>query len=757
MAERRATGAQDAKQYLPATSSVGSGDLLCPQRLRVLLPLPLSGAFSYSAPADLALAAGDLVRVPLGRREVVGVVWDGTLEEDGLPAEKLKPITAKLDLPPLTRAHRRFIDWVAGYSLAPPGAVLRMSLSSPGALAPPKPIRRVVQSGRPLPESLKLTSARRRLLTAAEDGFARNQAELARAAGVGVGVVKGLIEAGALDEVEVTPRLSTTVPNWRQEGPTLSPDQEAAARDLKAKIDSGFSVTLLDGVTGSGKTEVYFEAVAAALAAKRQVLVLLPEIALSAQWLERFAARFGTPPVAWHSDLKSSQRQLTWRAVAEGQARVVVGARSALFLPYPELGLIVVDEEHEAAFKQEDGVIYHARDMAVVRAHLDSFPIVLASATPSLETTVNVESGKYSELRLPNRHGGAVLPQVELIDLRQDPPQRDPEIGTSWLSPPLLKALEETLQSGSQALLYLNRRGYAPLTLCRACGHRFECPSCTAWLVEHRFLGRLVCHHCGYSQRVPDSCPACGEVEALTPIGPGVERLAEEVAARFPTARTRIMSSDSLQGPADAAELIRSIQAHELDIVIGTQLAAKGHHFPLLTLVGVIDADLGLKGGDLRAGERTYHLLHQVAGRAGRAERPGRVLIQTYDPDHPVMRALAEGDRDRFVTLEAEQRKAGGWPPFGRLAAIILSAPDQDTVERSARLLARSAPSLPGLRVLGPAEAPLAVLRGRHRRRFLIKARRDLPLQTILRHWVGGLELPNAVRLAVDVDPYSFW
>ena len=757
MAERRATSAHDPERDAAAEPSAGRGYLSCGSRLPVLLPLPLSGAFSYSVPSDLELSAGEFVTVPLGRREVVGVVWDGSSDEDGPPAEKLKPITARLDLPALTSAHRRFIDWVAGYSLAPPGAVLRMSLSSPGALAPPKPVRRVLHPGRPLPDSLKLTPARRRLLMTAEDGFARSQAELARTAGVGVGVVKGLIEAGALDEIEVTPRLSTPMPNWRQKGPTLSPDQEAAAQDLRAKIDKGFSVTLLDGVTGSGKTEVYFEAVAAALASERQVLVLLPEIALSAQWLERFATRFGTHPVAWHSDLKSSEWQLAWRAVAQGQARVVVGARSALFLPYPELGLIVVDEEHEAAFKQEDGVIYHARDMAVVRAHLGSFPIVLASATPSLESTVNVQSGKYSELRLPNRHGGAVLPRVDLIDMRRNPPQRGPGTGASWLSPPLLEALEDTLQSGTQALLYLNRRGYAPLTLCRACGHRFECPRCSAWLVEHRFLGRLVCHHCGYSVKTPDSCPSCGEVEALTPIGPGVERLAEEVAARFPAARTRIMSSDSLQGPADAAELIRSIQAHELDIVIGTQLAAKGHHFPLLTLVGVIDADLGLKGGDLRAGERTYHLLHQVAGRAGRAERPGRVLIQTYDPDHPVMHALAEGERDRFLALEAEERKAGGWPPFGRLAALILSAPDPDTVERTARLIARSAPSLPGLRVLGPAEAPLAVLRGRHRRRFLIKAQRDLPLQKVLRHWLTEVDLPNAVRLAVDVDPYSFW
>ena len=757
MVERRATSAPSVDELSRSAGTGDPGDPSKPPCLRVLLPLPLSGTFSYAVPPELALSPGDYVTVPLGRREVIGLVWEAPPDESAVPAEKLKAVHARLDLPPLSQDHRRFIDWVAGYSLAPPGAVLRMTLSSPGALMPPKPMRRVRRADRPTPADLKLTPARRRTLSAAEDGFARSQAELARTAGVGIGVIKGLIAAGALEELEIVPQLPVGAPDPNRPGPSLSVEQRAAADDLTGKVANGFSVTLLDGVTGSGKTEVYFEAVAAALAAGRQVLVLLPEIALSAQWLQRFARRFGTAPVEWHSDLKSTERRLAWRAVAEGRAKVVVGARSALFLPYSELGLIVVDEEHEAAFKQEDGVIYHARDMAVVRARLGDFPIVLASATPSLESMVNAQSGKYGEVRLPNRHGGAELPKVQLIDLRRDPPRRDPDIGVSWLSPPLLRAVEETLQSGAQALLYLNRRGYAPLTLCRACGHRFECPSCSAWLVEHRFLGRLICHHCGYTTRTPEACPACGETEALTPVGPGVERLAEEVTRRFPAARLQIMSSDSIHGPAETSELIRRIQAHELDIVIGTQLAAKGHHFPLLTLVGVIDADLGLKGGDLRAGERTYHLLHQVAGRAGRAERPGRVLIQTYDPDHPVMQALVQGDRDRFLALEAEQRQAGDWPPFGRLAALILSAPDPDMADRAARLVARSAPLLPDLRVLGPAEAPLAVLRGRHRRRFLVKARRTLPLQQVLRRWLAELELPNAVRLTVDIDPYSFW
>jgi primosomal protein N' (replication factor Y) len=544
------------------------------------------------------------------------------------------------------------------------------------------------------------------------------------------------------------------VPDWRRPGVALTPDQRAAADALAGRVRAGgFAATLLDGVTGSGKTEVYFEAVAAALAAGRQVLVLLPEIALSAQWLDRFAARFGTRPAEWHSDLTQARRRRTWRAVASGEARVVVGARSALFLPFADLGLIVVDEEHEGAYKQEDGVVYHARDMAVVRAHLGRIPIVLVSATPSLETVVNAEAGRYDRLHLPERVGGAVLPHIDPVDLRAAPPPRG-----RFLSPALADALTATLAAGEQSMLFLNRRGYAPLTLCRRCGHRLQCPHCTAWLVEHRLTGRLKCHHCGHEAVLPSQCPSCAAEASFVACGPGVERIAEEAAALLPEARLAVMASDLIHGPAEAEALVRRVAAHEVDLVVGTQLVAKGHHFPLLTLVGVVDADLGLAGGDLRAGERTYQLLHQVAGRAGRAERPGRVLIQTYQPDHPAMRALADGDRDRFLALEAEERRSGGWPPFGRLAALIVSAPEAGMADEACRRLARRAPRAgEALRVLGPAEAPMAILRGRHRRRFLVKAARSVPLQKALAAWLASVDLPNAVKLQVDIDPYSFW
>jgi len=740
------------------------------RRVQVLLPLPLTGPYDYLAPAALDLEPGSVVVVPLARRELVGVVWDTPLEEVAnsktVPLEKLRPILEVLAVPPLTAVARRFLAWVADYTLAAPGAVLRMALSSPSALEEPKPITLYQRCDTPESESLRLTPARKRVLAELDHGPARSLADLAQAAGVGPSVVKGLAEAGALEAIAVVQEPRFAAPDPECTGPVLSGQQAAAAESLREAVEAKeFSVTLLDGVTGSGKTEVYFEAIAAALAAGRQALVLLPEIALSAQWLERFERRFGVAPALWHSDLTSAQRRMTWRAIAHGRAPVVVGARSALFLPYPDLGLIVVDEEHESAFKQEDGVTYHARDMAVVRAQLGGLPAVLVSATPSLESLNNVKTGRYRALHLPERHGGAALPDVGLVDLRQDKPPALQGLGPGWLSPALRQAITETLAAGEQVLLFLNRRGYAPLTLCRACGHRLQCPNCTAWLVEHRLAGRLQCHHCGHASRLPPACPDCGAEGTLTACGPGVERLAEEVKVLYPQARQAMMTSDTLTGPDAAAELVRRVQAREIDLLIGTQIVAKGHHFPHLTLVGVVDADLGLYGGDLRAAERTYQLLHQVAGRAGRAEHRGRVLLQTAEPEHPVMQALAapvgkegtqEQGRDTFFDAEAAAREAAGLPPFGRLAALILSGPDARQLDEAARALARLAPRVEGVTILGPAPAPLAVLRGRHRRRFLVKAPRSFRLQPLLRAWLAQAKMPNAVRLQVDIDPYSF-
>ena len=740
------------RRRAPVSRSASAGDAAAPERVAVLLPLPLERAYDYAVPGELAAVAapGAFVRVPLAGRERVGVVWGAG--GDDVAAARLKPLTAVLEAPPMTGPLRRLVDWTADYTLALPGAVLRLAMSVPAALEPP-PVRTAYRLGQG--EAARMTEARRSVLALLQDGRPRSAAEIAQAAGVGAGVVRGLAGLGVIEAVSLPEIATFGRPDADRPGPDLSPAQHSAAGALRQGVAAAtFSVTVLDGVTGAGKTEVYFEAMAAALGAGHQALVMLPEIALSAQWLRRFRARFGTQPALWHSELGTRQRRETWRAVAEGRAQVVVGARSALWLPFQALGLIVVDEEHDTAFKQEDGVVYHARDMAVVRARLEDCACVLASATPALETVVNVEGGRYGCARLPDRHGGALMPAIETVDLRRTPPARG-----AWLAPALRTALAETLEAGEQALLFLNRRGYAPLTLCRACGHRLHCPHCSAWLVEHRFAGTLDCHHCGYRRPLPPVCPACEAEASFTACGPGVERLAEEVDGALPGARWAVLTSDTVRGPSEMQVLVDAVAAHEIDVLIGTQMVAKGHHFPQLTLVGVVDADLGLAGGDMRAAERTYQLLHQVGGRAGRGGRPGRVVLQTYAPEHPVMEALAAGDRDSFMAREAAARQAHGLPPFGRLAAVIASGPGEAETGRAANALARRARADErrlGIQVLGPAPAPLRLLRGRHRFRLLFKAPRGVLLQPHLRRWLADLDRRTRVRLQVDIDPVSF-
>jgi primosomal protein N' (replication factor Y) len=715
----------------------------------VLLPLPLAGgAYDYALPPLLRAPPGSFVTVPLGARRIIGVVWDGAGAPDRVVEARLREVLEVLDVPPMTAPLRRFVDWVADYTLSPPGAVLRMAMSSPGALEPPAP-QLGWRTASPLPDGPRLTPERQRVLAALGDAAMPGGA-LADTARVSPAVLRGMADHGLL-----LPALLPRAPAFaapEHTPATLGVEQAAAAARLRARVaERAFSVSLLTGVTGSGKTEVYLDAIAEALRQGRQTLVLLPEIALSAQWLSRFRARFGTEPALWHSEVSSAQRKRSWRAIAQGQAPVVVGARSALFLPFPDLGLVVVDEEHETAFKQEEGVIYHARDLAVLRARLSSTACVLVSATPSLETVFNAETGRYEACHLPSRHGGAALPEIRAIDLRAEPPERG-----RFLSPPLIAALRETFARGEQAMLFLNRRGYAPLTLCRACGHRVQCPNCTAWLVEHRAQRRLQCHHCGHAEPIPPACSECGAEGTLVPIGPGVERILEEVSELFPEARKLVMASDTIPGPAAAAEAARKIEDREVDLIIGTQVVAKGWHFPHLTLVGVVDADLGLAGGDLRAAERTMQLLHQVAGRAGRERNPGRVLVQSYSPEHPVMVALVADDLPGFLAAEKAARQPGHWPPYGRLAALIVSGEDQAAVDRAARALGLTAPAGAGLQVLGPAPAPLALLRGRHRRRLLLKAERGIRVQPILREWLARADIPADVRVQVDVDPVAF-
>ncbi|KAB2784287.1 primosomal protein N' [Brucella anthropi] len=721
---------------------------LAPRVVPVLVPMPAERPYSYMVPEGMNVQPGSIVRVPLGPREVAGIVCEG--ETDAVDARKLRAISEVFDCPPVGADMLRFMRWAADYTLSPPGMVARMVLRVPAAFDPEPSVPGLRYSGG---EPERMTEARSRVMELARDGLAWTRSGLAHAAGVSMTVVDGLKTQGIFEEVMLPPPAVVAKPDIDYARATLSEDQQAAAEMLSEAVEADcFSVSLLDGVTGSGKTEVYFEAVAKAIEQGKQVLILLPEIALTQQFLDRFHDRFGAKPAEWHSDLAPRTRERVWRQIAEGTVRVVAGARSALFLPFKELGLIVVDEEHDPAYKQEDRVFYNARDMAVVRGHISGFPVVLASATPSIESQVNAEQGRYKRIKLYGRYAEAALPDLKTIDMRRSPPPPG-----RFLSPALTEAVGRTVERGEQALLFLNRRGYAPLTLCRVCGHRFQCPQCSSWLVEHRFRGQLMCHQCGYHEPVPEACPECGTLDHLVACGPGVERIAEEVAATFSEARIIVLSSDMAGGVKRLRLELDAIAKGEADIVIGTQLVAKGHNFPNMTLVGVVDADLGLANGDPRAAERTFQLLNQVTGRAGRTGRKSLGLIQTYQPDHPVMRAIVSSDADAFYNREIEERERSALPPFGRLAALIISADNRPEAENHARALRRAAPSSPEISVLGPAEAPLALVRGRHRFRILVHGTKRADIQGFIRVLLAaGPKEKGSIRVQVDIDPQSF-
>lgn len=634
-------------------------------------------------------AVGSVVRVPFGRQTTWGVVLS-LKDQSTMDPAKLKTAD-EISWYTLNPLQLKFVDWMASYTMAPRGSVLKMVLCTPEALLPETKRQR----GKDMPSPLNL-----------------------------------------------------------QTGQTYSPLQTKVIDQFQGLMQTpGFQTFLLDGVTGSGKTDVYFQAIADQVTAGKQCLILLPEIALTPQWLDRFEKRFGTEPVIWNSRMTPAQKRHAWRWIARGEAQVVVGARSALMLPYGNLGMIVIDEEHDTSYKQEESVIYHARDMGVVKASIMNVPIILASATPSLESLYNAKQGKYHLLSMDERYGPATFPQVNTIDLREH------KVGPTqgWISPPLVSAIEKRLESGEQTLLYLNRRGFAPLTLCQGCGFRLKCPNCTAWLVQHKFHDRTLCHHCGYNRPLPSQCPGCKESNTWVPCGPGVERIEEEVAKKFPRARAVIMASDQLDSHEKLDTALSQILNHQVDIIIGTQMIAKGHHFPLLTLVGVLDADVGLSGGDLRACEKTYQLLHQVSGRCGRAERPGEVLIQTHDPEHAVIQALMADDKEEFMAQELLMRHEAQMPPFGRLASVIVSCTRPDQGETLIRQLRQMAPPMKDIELFGPAPAPLATLRRWHRWRFLLKAPKIGQLQGYLQTWLqGGLKLPPNAKIQIDMDPISF-
>jgi primosomal protein N' (replication factor Y) (superfamily II helicase) len=720
------------------------GDLVA-----VLTSQPLDRLLDYKAPEG-GCWQGAFVEVPLGPRKVLGVVWRaGT---GGYDAAKIRAVIRVLDVAPMQHSMAEFLRRVSDYTLTPMSKMLRLATRAPGLGDPPS-MRQVYRLG--AQTEVRMTDARQKVLAVLEE-FAElsfTLKELYEAAGVTASVVKGLVKLGAVAEVAAPQDMPFAHLNPSLPGKSLSEDQAHAVAQLQANA-AGYRTTLLKGVTGSGKTEVYLEAVANCLKQGRQALVLLPEIALTAEFLTRVEARFGARPAEWHSGVTMTERRRTWKMVGQGHAQMVVGARSALFLPFQDLGLIVVDEEHDSSYKQEDGVLYNARDMAVLRGSLVGGQVVLASATPSLESWANVEAGKYKKIELKSRFGASVLPEMMAIDMRQETLPAD-----RWISPRLQKMVEARIQAGEQSLLFINRRGYAPITLCRACGNQVGCDHCDARMVEHRFLKRLMCHQCGESKPVPKICPSCAVEDRLAVVGPGVERLAEEATALFPEAKVAVLSSDLFGSARALKEQIAKLAAGEVDVIIGTQLVAKGHNFPKLTLVGVIDADLGLQGSDLRAAERTFQLMRQVAGRAGRSDRPGVAALQTHQPEHPVIRAILDGDEEAFWSAEAQARAQAGVPPYGRLVGVVLSSPDAQEAFEVGQAMARNCQPLTeiGAQIFGPAPAPIARIRGRHRVRLLIKAEKNAPIQAALSAWTALFKLPNSLRLSIDIDPQSFY
>lgn len=722
--------------------------------VKVLIPNVVNAGYDYrlTGPATL----GQFVACRVMNRPYIGVVWG--FGDSGLPPEKIKDVSAVYD----ARLAITDLQWIAkmsGWTLMTPGAVLRLIVNVPDAFSPPKMEQLY---GLNITDAVRMTASRQ----AVADAFASNDNEPMSAtdvqniARVSPSVVRTMISGGILVPKEQRARPTEyNSPEYHDCGNiVLNPEQQSAADVIGAAIDrGGFSVHLLDGITGSGKTQVYFDAAWRAYSRGGSVLLMMPEIALTAQFMHRFAARFGAAPVVWHSNLTAARRREIWRGVLRGEIRMVVGTRSALFLPWQNLGLIVVDEEHDTSYKQEDMGNYHARDMAVLRGKIAGFPVVLASATPSAETLQNVASGKYQVLRLTSRVGGAQLPKIETIDLRENRPepyQVSDVLNNGFLSVPLCNAISDTIAAHRQVMLFINRRGFAPIVQCKKCGWVAGCPDCSVGMTYHRAVGKLLCHMCGRTAPMPTKCPDCGGDVSMR--GAGLEKIAEEVSVRFPSARVALVSSDTISTRQSLERIVAKMESGEIDIVIGTQILAKGHHFPNLTLVGVVDADMGLFGTDFRAAEHTFQQLFQVAGRAGRGEFPGRVLLQTYQPQHPVLCAICAGDRDAFMAADMASRQSAKMPPFGQLIAVIVECQREDTLKKYCAGLAAAAPCAPGVKIMGPIAAGVYQIRNWYRMRFLVMGGPTTLLQPVVAHWLRAIKQPANMRVKVDVNPQNF-
>jgi len=708
---------------------------------------PIGTALSYKVSTE-GCYLGSYVQVSLGQKEVIGVVWGPSTIN--LEVDKIKVILKTLNVMPMTSELMKFLEKVSLYTITPLSSVLRLATRVPNLGSAEVMDKKYSFYS---DEIKKLTTSRSKVLNFLKENHKLKfeLSEIIKNCNVSSSVVHGLVSLEAVS-VDWVPRDQEFLPlNPLVKGEKLTEEQTSAVKKIRGA--ETYNTILLNGVTGSGKTEVYLECIADCIKENKQALVLLPEIGLTAEFLARVEARFGARPGEWHSGISLTERRRVWKMVSQGKLQLVVGARSALFLPFQNLGLIVVDEEHDHSYKQDDGVLYNARDMAVLRGSLSAARVVLASATPSLESWVNARKGKYLGVDLKWRYGGATLPTITAIDMRSESLSSG-----KWISPTLLSKIKEKLEKGEQTLLFLNRRGYAPVTICRSCGEQISCDQCDSRMVQHRFVERLICHQCGKTSRIPNKCNSCNSDDTLSVVGPGIERLAEEVTKLFPTARVGVLSSDLFTTPMSLRKQLSEIESGKIDIIVGTQLVAKGHNFSELTLVGVIDADLGLQGADLRAAERTFQLINQVSGRAGRQNKPGETLIQTYDPEHRVIKAILEADLEKFWSLEANDREKAGVPPFGRFVGIILSGVSLKNVEDTGKILFKNSTNLRnlGVQVFGPAPAPFSRIKGKYRQRLLVKAERKFPIQRFLKDWILTVKSRKGVRIQIDIDPYNF-
>ena len=724
--------------------------------VKVLLPNVVNSGYDYRLTTDADLGA--FVRVTLMNRPYIGIVYGtGT---SNLPPEKIKNVAQvfpyKLDIATL-----QWIQKMSDWTLMAPGAVLRLILNVPDAFNPPRSEQLYSYNS---DIDTKMTTRRQMVADAFElnDNEPMSAADIQNIARVGSAVVKSMIANGMLLPTASRVKEHSWNYDYRDMANVeLNAEQRAAANKIAQDITTGgFTVNVLDGITGSGKTQVYFDAVWRAYSMGKSVLLMMPEIALTTQFIKRFESRFGAAPIVWHSNLTAARRREIWRGVMTGDVRIVVGTRSALFLPWQNLGLIVVDEEHDSSYKQEDMGNYHGRDMALLRAKLGAFPVVLASATPSEETIHNIEIGRFNHLVLRARYGGAEMPTIETVDLREHRPDEyivnsdTLDKRTGALSPVLCREIQAVLDKRQQAMLFINRRGFAPIVQCKKCGWVAMCPDCSVGMTYHKKLGKLLCHICGRTMTLPTKCPDCGNETSMR--GAGLEKIEEEVLARFPGARTALVSSDTMMTRGALERLVSKMECGEIDIVIGTQILAKGHHFPNLTLVGVIDADMGLFGTDFRAPEHTFQQLFQVAGRAGRGQIPGRVLLQTYQPAHPVLMAICADNRDEFLRTDMDARRTAKMPPFGQLIAIIIECKKENILKQFCDTLAHAKPNVNGVRILGPVMAQIYQARGLFRMRFLVAGDEKALLQPLVKTWLSRVKVPANIRLKTDVNPQSF-